>query len=76
MSSRILLVEDAGDVQLIVADLLRGHGHEIVVSGDGHEALRVATEQQFDLMILDVMLPGCANRLPLRCLPCAFRLVP
>jgi two-component system alkaline phosphatase synthesis response regulator PhoP len=61
MSSRILLVEDAADVQLIVADLLRGHGHELVVSGDGHEALRVATEQKFDLMILDVMLPGISG---------------
>ncbi len=58
MSSRILLVEDAPDVQLIVADLLRGHGHEIVVSGDGEAALRIATDQQFDLLILDVLLPG------------------
>ncbi len=58
MSSRILLVEDAPDVQLIVADLLRGHDHEVVVSGDGGEGLRLAGEQQFDLMILDVMLPG------------------
>ena len=46
MNSRILLVEDAPDVQLIVADLLRGHGHEVVVSSDGGEALRMATEQR------------------------------
>jgi len=58
MSSRIFLVEDAPDVQLIVADLLRGHGHDVVVSSDGSEALRLATEQCFDVMILDVMLPG------------------
>ena len=43
---------------MIVADLLRGHGHDVVVSGDGEEALRIANEQKFDLMILDVMLPG------------------
>jgi len=58
MTSRILLVEDAPDVQLIVADLLRGNGHEVVVSGDGEEALRLAADQRFELMILDVMLPG------------------
>jgi DNA-binding response OmpR family regulator len=58
MTSRILVVEDALDVQLIVADLLRGHGHEVVVSSDGNEAVRIAGEQRFDLMILDVMLPG------------------
>jgi two-component system, OmpR family, alkaline phosphatase synthesis response regulator PhoP len=61
MTSRLLLVEDAPDVQMIVADLLRGHGHEVVVSSDGREALRIATEQQFDLMILDVMLPGLSG---------------
>ena len=61
MTSRIFLVEDATDVQMIVADLLRGHGHEVVVSGDGCEALRIATEQRFDLMILDVMLPGLSG---------------
>lgn len=61
MSSRILLVEDAADVQLIVADLLHGHGHEVIVSGDGHAGLQVATEQQFDLLILDVMLPGISG---------------
>jgi two-component system alkaline phosphatase synthesis response regulator PhoP len=61
VSSRIFLVEDAPDVQLIVADLLRGYGHEVVVSGDGSEALRVSAEQRFDLMILDVMLPGLSG---------------
>jgi two-component system, OmpR family, alkaline phosphatase synthesis response regulator PhoP len=58
MTARILLVEDAPDVQMIVGDLLRSHGYEAVISGDGSEALRLAGEQQFDLMILDVMLPG------------------
>ncbi len=61
MTSRILLVEDAPDVQLIVADLLSGHGHEVVVSSDGAEGLRIAAEQRFDLMILDVMLPGMSG---------------
>jgi DNA-binding response OmpR family regulator len=58
MMSRILLVEDAADVQMIVRDLLRGHGHNVVVSSDSDDALRVAGEQRFDLMIFDVMLPG------------------
>jgi two-component system, OmpR family, alkaline phosphatase synthesis response regulator PhoP len=58
MTACILLVEDAPDVQMIVGDLLRNHGHDVVLSSDGNEALRVAGEKQFDLMILDVMLPG------------------
>jgi two-component system, OmpR family, alkaline phosphatase synthesis response regulator PhoP len=58
MTACILLVEDAPDVQMIVGDLLRNHGHDVVLSSDGNEALRVAGERRFDLMILDVMLPG------------------
>lgn len=58
MKARILLVEDAPDVQMIVHDLLNGHGHQVTVSGDGNEALRLARQQRFDLLILDVMLPG------------------
>jgi two-component system, OmpR family, alkaline phosphatase synthesis response regulator PhoP len=61
MNSRILLVEDAPDVQLVVSDLLRGNGHDVVVSGDGTEALRITDDQRFDLMILDVMLPGISG---------------
>jgi len=58
MTARILLVEDDADVQLIVADLLRGNGMEVAVAGDGEQGLQLANEQPFDLMILDVMLPG------------------
>ncbi len=58
MSSRILLVEDAPDVQLIVADLLRANGHQVSVSSDGSDALGIVSEQSFDVLILDVMLPG------------------
>lgn len=61
MTARILLVEDAPDVQMIVADLLRGYGYEVLVSGDGNEGLRLAAGRQFDLMILDVMLPGISG---------------
>jgi len=58
VSALILLAEDAPDVQMIVKDLLRGHGHDVIVSSDGNEALRLAAEKRFDVMILDVMLPG------------------
>ena len=61
MTARILLVEDAPDVQLIVADLLRGNDYDVVVCGDGEEALRITGEQAFDLLILDLMLPGLSG---------------
>jgi two-component system alkaline phosphatase synthesis response regulator PhoP len=58
MSASILLVEDDPDVQMIVADLLRAQGHQITVTHDGDQGFRFGVEQRFDLIILDVMLPG------------------
>ena len=58
MTANILLVEDAPDIQLTIEDLLRAHNHHVTVTSNGDEGLRAAAEQAFDLMILDVMLPG------------------
>jgi two-component system alkaline phosphatase synthesis response regulator PhoP len=62
MSSRILLVEDEPGIVIVVRDLLEDEGYAVEVSENGKEGLRKACEQQFDLLILDVMLPvlsGC-----------------
>ncbi len=58
MNSRILLVEDEPGVALVVADLLRAEGHIVETAAEGKGGLRCALEQKFDLLILDVMLPG------------------
>jgi len=58
MSSRILLVEDEPGVVVVVSDLLRAEGHAVEAAREGKSGLRRATEERFDLLILDVMLPG------------------
>jgi len=58
MKSRILLVEDESSVALVVSDLLRAEGHSVETASDGKSGLRQAMEAKFDLLILDVMLPG------------------
>ena len=58
MSSRILIVEDEPGILLVIADLLRAEGHVVETAIEGKGGLRLATEQKFDLLILDVMLPG------------------
>ena len=58
MTGRILLVEDEPAVASIVTDLLRSEGYRVEGAADGWEGLKRATEQTFDLLILDVMLPG------------------
>lgn len=58
MGSRILLVEDEPGIVEIIADLLRAEGHEVSSAGDGRLGLHRATHEPFDLLVLDVMLPG------------------
>jgi two-component system alkaline phosphatase synthesis response regulator PhoP len=58
MSSRILLVEDEPGVRLVVSDLLRAEGHAVETAEEGVSGRRLATEERFDLLILDVLLPG------------------
>ena len=55
---RILVVEDEPGIALGLEDDLRIEGYEVEVAGDGITALRRAREGAFDLIVLDVMLPG------------------
>ena len=56
--TRILVVEDEPGIALGLEDDLRIEGYEVEVAGDGITALRRAREAAFDLIVLDVMLPG------------------
>jgi two-component system alkaline phosphatase synthesis response regulator PhoP len=58
MSSRILLVEDEPGLVLTLSDLLSAEGYEVESATDGLAGLSRATKEQFDLIVLDVMLPG------------------
>jgi two-component system alkaline phosphatase synthesis response regulator PhoP len=58
MSSRILLVEDEPGLVLTLSDLLAAEGYEVENATDGRAGLARATAEPFDLVILDVMLPG------------------
>jgi len=58
MSARILLVEDEPGLVLTLTDLLSAEGHEVESATDGPSGLAKAMQQPFDLLILDVMLPG------------------
>ena len=55
--SRILIVEDEPSIALALADDLRREGYETELAGDGEAAVRRATAENFDLILLDVMLP-------------------
>lgn len=54
---KILVVEDDPDIQELLKNLLREIGYQVIIAGDGVEALSSFSAQRFDLVLLDVMLP-------------------
>lgn len=54
---RILVVEDDMDIQELLKNFLQEVGYEIILAGDGAEALSLFSASPFDLVLLDVMLP-------------------
>ena len=55
--SKILIVEDDPSIQALLHDFIKEAGHSIVLAADGVEALAKYSEQPFDLVLLDIMLP-------------------
>jgi DNA-binding response OmpR family regulator len=58
---RILLVEDEADAAAVLAKGLREHAYAVDVAGDGRKALDTATTNDYDLMVLDLLLPGMSG---------------
>ena len=58
MPGRIVIVDDDPTVADVVGRYLVRDGHTVECVHDGHEALRRIAEQQPDLVVLDLMLPG------------------
>jgi len=56
--ARILLVEDEPALVITLTDMLKGEGYETDSSSNGREAKNRILRETFDLVILDVMLPG------------------
>jgi DNA-binding response OmpR family regulator len=54
---RILLVDDELSVQKLLAYPLRKEGYDVIPALDGREALERLRDDNFDLVVLDVMLP-------------------
>src|SRR5450759_1984512 len=55
---RLLVVDDEDTILEFVSFNLRKEGYEVTTARDGDEALALAAAQAFDLVILDIMLPG------------------
>jgi signal transduction histidine kinase/CheY-like chemotaxis protein len=56
-SLRVLLAEDNVVNQLVASRLLQKQGHEVVIAGNGREALEQLQRQHFDVILMDVEMP-------------------
>jgi two-component system, OmpR family, response regulator len=55
---RILVIEDEARIQSFLARGLEAEGYTVVAAGDGREGLELATGARWDLVVLDLLLPG------------------
>ena len=58
MNENILIVEDEEALRMTLGDRLRSEGYVVDFAMDGEEGTEKATHLPFDLIILDIMLPG------------------
>ena len=57
----VLLVEDMKVNQMVTATQLRREGHRVDVAGSGPEALALAMHTPYDLVLMDLMMPGMSG---------------
>ena len=57
-TGRILVVADERFFQELLRDVLAGAGHQVRTAASGEEALKLLSEEHFDLLVTDVVMPG------------------
>lgn len=61
MRGRVLVVDDDAAVRALVVETLGGAGYDCVAAAGGREALVLARDQRFDLVVLDIAMPGVSG---------------
>src|SRR5215471_20904454 len=57
MPARVLVIDDSRFLRTALERMLTAKGFEVRAAADGEEGLRLAQEEKFDLILLDVFLP-------------------
>jgi len=58
LTGRVLLVDDSELNRNLIGRRILEQGHDLTVSADGSEALQMLAEGTFDVVVLDVVMPG------------------
>ena len=61
ISYRLLIIDDDVDLARMLSEYLSPEGIELTTANTGNQGLTLARSQEFDLIILDVMLPGLSG---------------
>ncbi len=61
MANRVLLVDDDTQLTEMLAEYLQPEGMAVTAVGSGTQGLRRAQQEEYDLIVLDVMLPGLSG---------------
>lgn len=59
--NKILVVDDEHLIRWSLEQNLKKQGYDVVTAGNGEDALRIAREEQPDLVLLDIQLPGISG---------------
>jgi len=59
--NKILVVDDEHLIRWSLEQNLKKQGYDVITAGTGEDALRIAREQQPDLVLLDIQLPGISG---------------
>lgn len=58
MTNKILIVDDDSEIRKITGIYLENEGYEVLKAENGEQAIKLITEKEVDLILLDIMMPG------------------
>ena len=62
MKKKVLIVDDEEDILVSVAMLIKDMGYEAKTVNSGKKSLEMLKKQKFDLVLLDILMPGISGR--------------
>jgi CheY-like chemotaxis protein len=58
VSKRILVIDDDPAIPAVVTEILETMGHKVISTAGGEDGLKLASESSFDLVLVDLVMPG------------------